>query len=318
MPSIRSRLMRRLIQLAITKGNKRHIPVTRIRRRMECFMTAGLPLQVRIEPVSAGGVPGEWVIPGSVNREVNGGPTLLYLHGGGYIAGSLKTHRRFVTRLVKELDMPGFHVDYRLAPEHPFPAAVEDCFAAYQWLLHQGVPPESLVIGGESAGGAFVITTLLQARDNGMPLPVAGFCFSPHVDFCYQGESITTRAAVELFLTRDDLQWGKTVYAGNNDPHLPLLSPLYADLRGLPPLLIQAADDELFRDDAVRLAARAREAGVEVELKIWEELWHAFQLFPFIPESRQAIEEVCEFINKRIQTPGVRIQNKNLTRRFYP
>lgn len=262
-------------------------------------MSAGLPLNnIRTETVSAGGVAAEWVIPAYRNAGMNLDSVLYYLHGGGYIAGSLDTHRRFAARLAATLGVRVFHIDYRLAPEHPFPAAVEDCFTAYQWLLHNGVPPVSLVMGGESAGGAFVLTTLLQARDRGLPLPAAAFCLSPHVDFDYQSESISRRAGTELFFTRDDLEWGREIYAGDHDARFPLLSPVYADLRGLPPLLIQAADDELFRDDAVRLAERAKQAGVDVELKIWDGLWHAFQLFPFIPESRQAIKEVCEFARK--------------------
>lgn len=264
-------------------------------------MSFGLPLKIRTESVSADGVPGEWVIPNHVNCEANAGPVLYYLHGGGYIAGSLKSHRRFVARLVEKMGVRGFHIDYRLAPEQPFPAAVEDSFIAYQWLLRNKVSPASLIIGGESAGGAFVITTLLQARDCSVPLPAAAFCLSPHLDFDYQGESITSRAEAELFFTSDDLEWGRSIYAREHDPRSPWLSPVYADFSGLPPMLIHAANYELFRDDAVRLAAYAKEAGVDVELKIWDGLWHAFQLFPFVPESRQAVEEVGEFIKQHMR-----------------
>lgn len=300
MPSIRSHLARLLIRLTNAKRNKRHVPVAQIRKRMEYYMAAGPPLKIRTEPVSTNGVSAEWVIPGRANSEANTGPILYYLHGGGYIAGSLSTHRRFVARMVEALGMRGFHIDYRLAPENPFPAAVEDCFTAYQWLLRNGVSPASLVIGGESAGGAFVMTTLLQARDRGLPLPAAGFCLSPHVDFGFKSESISSRTEAEVYFTHDDLEWARTIYADGHDPKSPLLSPVYADLRGLPPLLIQAADYEMFRDDAIRLAARAREAGIDVELKIWDGLWHAFQLVPFIPESTQAVEEVCEFIKQHM------------------
>lgn len=298
MPSMRSHLARLLIQLSVPKRDKRNQPVTRLRRRMERFMSAGPPLKVQTESVSADGVPGEWVIPG--NAKVDAGPILYYLHGGGYIAGSIKSHRRFVARLVEKLGIRGFHIDYRLAPEYPFPAAVEDCFTAYQWLLRNNASSASMVIGGESAGGAFVMTTSLRARERGLSLPAAGFCLSPHVDFDYQSESIASREKQELYLTYDDLDWGREVYVRSHDPRSPMLSPIYADLRGLPPMLIQAADFELFRDDAIRLAARAREAGVDVELKIWGGLWHAFQLFPGIPESRQAVEEVCEFVKQHV------------------
>lgn len=255
-----------------------------------------LPEGIRVEPISAGGVSAEWIIP----KQAASDCVIYYLHGGGYCFGSCNSHRPMVARLAAAAGIRVLHISYRLAPEHPFPAAVEDCLTAYQWLLSEGVLPQSIVIGGESAGGMFTLTTLLQAREYGLAMPAAAFYLSPHTDFTFQNKSIKQYEKQELFFSYKDLQQIAKLYVGDQNPYNPLISPIYADLRGLPPLLIHVAEPEILLDDALILAARARQAEVEVELKVWKDMFHAFQLFSFLPESKKAMQEVVAFARQKL------------------
>jgi monoterpene epsilon-lactone hydrolase len=248
-------------------------------------------------PVSANGVPCEW-ISGPGARDDRG---LLYLHGGGYVIGSINSHRGTVSRLSSATGARALAVDYRLGPEHPFPAAVDDAVAAYRFLLDSGVESSRVVIAGDSAGGGLTVATLLVLRDAGDPLPAAGVCISPWVDLEGNGESMTTKADVDPMVQRDGLLRMAQAYLGGADARAPLASPLYADLAGLPPLLIHVGTSETLLDDATRLAERAKAAGVDVELECWDEMihvWHAFA--PLLPEANQAIERIGEYVAKRV------------------
>jgi len=267
-------------------------------RRVEMeTMTSQFQLaeDVRCEPVDAGGVPAEWITtPGAVEERV-----IYYLHGGGYVIGSIKTHREMMSRLSRAAGARVLIIDYRLAPENPFPAAVADSTVAYRWLLSAGVDPGRVVIAGESAGGGLTVATMVALRDAGVTLPVAGACLSPWVDMEGIGESMTTKAEIDPMVMKEGIIELAQLYLGDADPRTPLAAPIYADLTGLPPLLIQVGTSEVLFDDATRLAERAKSAGVDVLLEPWEDMihmWHAFAAI--LPEGQQAIDRIGEFVRK--------------------
>jgi epsilon-lactone hydrolase len=257
-----------------------------------------VPSDVRISPAQIGGVPGEWVEGTSVASAV-----LLYLHGGGYFGCSAESHRPITVALARH----GFRVlapNYRLAPENQFPAAVDDAVASYRGLLREGYSPAQIAVSGDSAGGGLALSLLLALRDEGSPLPAGAALFSPWTDLAATGESIITNADRCAMFYGPDIGLSARYYLGEMDPRNSLASPLYADLAGLPPLLIHVGADEVLRDDSTRLAERARAAGVRVELKIWPVVPHAWQLAPHrIPEARQSLRESAEFLHKLV-APG--------------
>lgn len=258
------------------------------------FAQFPLAEDVRCQPVDAGGVPAEWITtPESVEER-----GIYYLHGGGYVIGSINTHREMASRLSRAAAARVLLIDYRRAPENLFPAAVEDSVAGYRWLLSRGVNPARVVIAGESAGGGLTVATLVALRDAGEPLPAAGVCLSPWVDLECLGESMTTKAEIDPIAQREKVLMMAKTYLGDTDPRTPLAAPLYADLRGLPPLLIQVGTAEVLLDDATRLAERAKSAGVEVVLEPWEDMIHMWHLFPMLPEAQQAIDRIGEFVRK--------------------
>ncbi|MFZ3302114.1 MAG: alpha/beta hydrolase [Mycobacterium sp.] len=252
---------------------------------------------VRSEPVLANGVGAEWIsAPGAAADRA-----VLYLHGGGYIMGSLNTHRDLMGRISRAAQARVLGLDYRLAPEHPFPAAVEDTVAGYRFLLDQGPPPARLAIAGDSAGGALTIAALVAGRGAGLPMPAAAVCLSPFLDLEGTGESVKTRADVDPIATPEVIDVWAKAYLGGADPRTPLANPLYADLAGLPPLLIQVGDHEVLLDDATRLAQRAQAAGVQVKLEVWPEMIHRFQSYAgVLPEGQQAVEDIGTFIREQI------------------
>lgn len=247
------------------------------------------PAGVTFSPVDAAGVPAEWADP--IGAEP--GRTILYMHGGGYGVGSIASHRHLSAKLAHEAVARALSIDYRLAPEHPFPAAVEDAVAAARWLAREGIDPDRLVFAGDSAGGGLAIAACLALRDAGDPLPAAIVCMSPMVDLAKEGASMHTRAAIDPMLTpKSSTDYAMRYVGPGGALKAPLASPLYADLRRLPPMQILVGDWEILLDDSVRLAARARAAGVEVDLQVWEEMIHIWPYFAdIIPEGREAI--VC-------------------------
>ncbi len=260
------------------------------------FGSLGATPGVSAEAVDAGGVPAEWVAaPGA-----DANHAVLYLHGGGYVVGSPASHREVAGRLSAASGARVLVIDYRLAPEHPFPAAMDDATAAYRWLLEQGVEPARAAICGDSAGGGLTVAALVALRDAGDPLPAAGVCLSPWVDMEALGESMTARAKLDLMVGRQGLLESAAMYLAGADPRTPLAAPLYADLQGLPPLLIQVGTSETLYDDSTRLDERARAAGVDVTLQSWEEMVHVWQLFaPILPEGQQAIEAIGEYLEEQ-------------------
>jgi acetyl esterase/lipase len=233
-----------------------------------------------------GGVAGEWVEPDSASA------TLLYLHGGGYVACSAQMHRP-ITIAFAQRGLRVFAPDYRMAPEHLFPAAVEDAVAVYRALLERG---EKIVVGGDSAGGGLALALMLSLRDAGLPLPSAAVLFSPWTDLAATGESLIANDRRCAMFRGANIGPTARHYLGSADPRNPLASPLYADLKHLPPLLIQVGKDEVLLSDSTRLAERARAAGVAVDIKIWPVVPHLWQLVPRMPEARKSLREASEFL----------------------
>ena len=268
--------------------------VQQMRDNMERMNSHGPDEDVVCTPMDADGVPCEWIAaPGG-----DGGPVVLYLHGGGYIMGSINTHRQLCGWIAKAAGGRVLSVDYRLGPEHPFPAAVEDAVAAYDWLLAQGVEPGSVAVAGDSAGGGLTAATLLAIRDQGKALPAAGVMISPWTDLAATGESLTSRAAIDPMIAgAAGLGGMSSGYLAGADPKTPLASPLYADLAGLPPLLIHVGTEEVLFDDSTRFDAKARAAGVDVTFEAWNGQVHVFHSFAFmVPEAREAIAKIGAFV----------------------
>jgi len=253
--------------------------------------------EVKCEPVNANGVKAEWITPNNAAPD----RVIMYLHGGGYVMGSIDTHRELVARLSKAAQARGLALDYRLAPENPFPAAVDDSITTYRWLLAQGYKPERIVIAGDSAGGGLAVSTLLALRDLGAPLPAAGVCISPWVDFEAEGESMTSRAAQDPLVSREMiLNLAKTYMGEKGSLREPLAAPINAYLNDLPPLFIQVGNSETLLDDSTRLADKAKEAGVDATLQIWDEMPHVWHLAaPNLPEGQEAIDKIGEFVRQR-------------------
>jgi acetyl esterase/lipase len=264
-------------------------------------MPAGIDaIPVEIEGLPAG-LSAEWIQPGAAApMPFVEQAAIFYTHGGGYVSGSCSNHRAFAAKFVAGSGVRLLLYEYRLAPEHPYPAAMEDTLTAYRWLLAQVPPSTKVIIAGESAGGGLCLATLLALRDLGLPLPIAAIALSPWTDLKLTGESYRTRARAAVDPPGMS-QVCSRYYVRENDPCHPYISPLYGDLHGLPPLLIAVGEDETLLDDSIRFAEKARAAGVEVTLNVAPGMVHCYPLLPdFIPESRAAMAEICGFINDHL------------------
>lgn len=249
-----------------------------------------------VERLTVAGRAAEWVsAPGcNPNRQV------LYLHGGGYVIGSLHSHRNLAYNIAKAVDGRCLVIDYRMGPEAPFPAAVEDAVAAWQWLIAEGGNPARMAIMGDSAGGGLTVATQVALRDRGIRLPACSVPISPWVDLEGTGETIKTKAAEDPMVAEEGLHWFAGLYRAGADVRDPLVSPLYADLSGLPPMLIQVGSAEILLDDSNRLAAKARAAGVDVTLEVWDRMPHVWHLFqPMLSEGGDAIAKLGHWARER-------------------
>lgn len=296
MPSIQATLTNRLLRSQFAGWSDGTVAQQRARQEGSGRFRR-LPKGIRSQPVDGVGVPAEWIEPPEATPGV-----LLYLHGGAYCLGSVSTHRELIARLACATRRRALAINYRLAPESPFPAALDDTIAAYRWLLSQGIRPERIVIAGDSAGGGLAIAALVALRDAGMPLPTAAVCLSPWLDLTLSGASVHSQAAADPILDAASLERYARAYAAGQPLNHPLLSPLFADLRGLPPLLLQVGCAEILLDDSTRLAETARAAGTAVRLQSWAGLFHVFQMFPFLPESASAVAQVAEFASSPPET----------------
>lgn len=272
------------------------------------FLNAFLPLPVmrwmlkqgiarlRLDPsvtreaVVTDGVPCEWLIPQNSPKD----QVLVYLHGGGFVMGSTHLHFQMLAFLAQKMDMRILVVDYRLAPEYPFPAALDDCVTAYRWLLKQGLSAQNMVVAGDSAGGNLTITTLMKLRDSGDPLPAAAACLSPVADFI--DKDMLSQGFKDPLLHPKAVHFYDKSYIAHNDPRDPLISPALGDWHALPPLLVHAGEDEILREDAIRIETLAKAAGVDVRLEIYPRMWHVWQVFLALPQSVQSLEDIAQFL----------------------
>ena len=389
MPSPHYHILHRLIPSLNLFGDDQ-TPIAVIRQRIEKNARRLCPPRgVTVTPVDAGGVPAEWVLPKNVAQDA----VLLYIHGGGFAICSPATHRHLVAGLARAGGMRSLSLDYRLSPEYPFPAALEDCLAAYRWLIYgaggpdsvhkvglqshpyaasqppspsfasengpassppsssasdngpasfpppssasengpasfsspssasenrpasspppfsasengggsgRGYSPSRIILAGDSAGGNLALSMMLALRGAGDPLPAAAVLLSPVTDLVGTGESLFRNAGVDVMLGQGPKHLIVDYY-GSWNPRHPLISPLYGDLRGLPPLLFHVGEDEILLDDSLRMAEVARQAGVDARVVVWPRLWHVFQAFaPILPEGRQSIEQIGEFLRRHI------------------
>jgi monoterpene epsilon-lactone hydrolase len=252
---------------------------------------------VTVFEIDADGVPCQWITAPDVPQD----RLIIYFHGGAYAACSPTTHQDLISRLSRASGAAALGVDYRLAPEHLFPAAVEDSIAAYDWALGHGFEPGKIVLAGDSAGAGLVLSVMLAAKDSGVPLPAAGVCLSPWVDLECSGESMSANDHLDDFIKYGGLSARARGYLGDADPKHPWASALFADLTGLPPLLVHVSSAETLLDDSTRLVEVAEKAGVDITLKIWDDMVHVWQVFASIlPEGQQSIEELGAFIREKL------------------
>lgn len=265
-----------------------------------------IPEGIQVSPVTIPGLPeglfAEWIHPeGQSVSPTASDRAIFYTHGGGYVSGNCVDHRMHVAKFVKATGIGALLYDYRLAPEHPFPAGMQDTLTAYRWLLDQGVQSDRIVIVGESAGGGLCLASLLAIRAENLPLPAAGVALSPWTDLTCSGESYRTNALKDISTLGSWDIWSG-YYVGSNDPKHPWISPLYGDLHGLPPIMIQVGDHEILLDDSLRFAEKARAAGVAMDLHVWEGMVHCFPLLaPMFPEATQAWEETIGYIVRHLE-----------------
>ena len=257
---------------------------------------------VRLVRSKIGEIACEWVLAPGADRDVR----LLYLHGGGFVSGSGGFYLALAAHISAAAKCAVLLPDYRLAPEHPFPAGLEDCIAAHQWIISNGPsgpgPATATFIAGDSAGGSLTLATLLALRDRGLPLPAGGIPLSATTDWTLASESLKT--VDDPIISARTMPIFRDLYLGNTDPRNPLASPVFGDYHGIPPLLIQVGQHEMLRDDSIRVADKARSDGIRVKLEVWPGMFHVFQSHePLLPEARQAIEHIAEFIRSRLSKP---------------
>ncbi|MFX0136634.1 MAG: alpha/beta hydrolase [Candidatus Hodarchaeota archaeon] len=248
---------------------------------------------VVFESVDAGGIEAEWQTVPEANKE----RIILFFHGGGHIIGSINSHRLFTTKLGRITKMRVLSINYRLAPENPYPAPLEDCVSAYKYLLSTGINPKNIIISGDSAGGYYTLLTLLKLRDINEQLPLGAMCFSPSTDLAQTGDSVVQNSSTDVILGDTGYIWWVELYLVGKDPFDPTVSPLYADLSGLPPILIQVSASEMLFDDSRRFFERAKEAGVNITLQKWDQTIHVFQRTPELPETTEAMVKIKEFVD---------------------
>lgn len=296
MPSLKARLFNWYMAATFKSKPIHLLPAEALREGADAIAPERPPRGVLLEKVEDE-VKGEW------HRPVNSGGerTIYYLHGGGYVFGSPKSHRAATFALAQEACADVFSLNYRMAPEHLFPAAVEDAVAGYRWLLAKGNEPATIFVGGDSAGGGLAMALLLSIKEKGLPMPAGAFLYSPWTDLTVSGKSIWENEKSDAMFKAEYIVEGAKRYLGDADPNSPLASPLFGDFSELPPMLIFASDDEVLRDDSIRLHDRLKQAGVSSELILEKGLIHVWPIFPGrFPEAIEAIRRTSDFM--RAQT----------------
>jgi len=293
MPSLQARMWKMLMRRTFSK--RMSIEEYRALTDNNSRFSPPMPKDVEVDHFDLNGLNAAWTTP----AEADANKVILHFHGGGYVIGGINAHMIMCIPMAKSLNVKMLLPDYRVAPEHPFPAALEDGLKVYRWLLEQGYKSSDIIISGDSAGGGLALAITLSLRDNNEPLPSAVICFSPWADLTLSGESHTTNADTDVVLTTDVLKEWALTYTEESNWRNPLVSPVYADFHKFPPLFIQVSDDEILLDDAKMLAKKAQADGVDVTLKIWNGLWHVWHTAgAMIPESKKTYEEIGQFLEK--------------------
>lgn len=296
MSSLRARFWRMLMRR--TFGKRMSIDEYRALTNKSSRFSIPVPKSVDVNRFDIHGIPAAWISPSDAGSK----KVIVHFHGGGYVTGGIDSHLMMCVPMAQTLKIKVLLFDYRLAPEHPFPAALEDGIKVYRWLLEQGYTSNDIIFSGDSAGGGLALATTLSLRDEEKPLPSTVVCISPWVDLMCSGESHITNAKTDVVLTTGVLREWASAYTDESNLINPLVSPLYADFHGFPPLFIQVDGSEILLDDAKSLADKARAEGVDVTLKVWNGLWHAWHaLGELIPESKMAFDEMGQFISKQDQ-----------------
>ena len=305
MASIRSKLIKPLLKPAFSRVLTTRLSVAKQRANFD-RVAGGMPVArgTRVEHRTLSHCPAEWLLPKGVTAATGEGSVLLYLHGGGYVVGSPRAYRSLVADFAGKLQCPALVPDYRLAPEQPYPAALDDAHAGWQYLRQSGYEPSQIVVIGDSAGGGLTAALLLKLRDLNEPMPAAALLISPLLDLTLSGASVTERQDRDKLLSIDWLRFGIESYSAGRNLREPGLSPLFGEPSGLPPLLIQVGTEEILYDDAVRFAARARRVGVEVQFEEWPAMWHDWHSFALVlPEARRAIDDASRWLLEHLAEP---------------
>jgi len=299
MSSLRAKIVRATTGAYFSTIDANTADVREMRRKWHSF--AGIlkiAKGISVEAREYAGLHSEWLTP----DEAFDGKLILYLHGGAYIMGNCATHRQMVSYIARAAGARAILPEYRLAPEHPFPAAIEDAVRTYHALLANGYSPDDVVIMGDSAGGGLTMATLLSLREAGSRLPAAACLLSPWLDLTASGESMSSRAHKDPWFKPGDLPIVSAYYCREDDLTHPLVSPVFADLAGLPPLYIQVGSDEILLSDSTRIADKVRDAGGDVEIETWPGMWHVFQVFVRrVPESRRAVCKIGDYVRRALK-----------------
>jgi len=298
MASIRSRIYSHLLRRALRSGllpeGMEGLEMARTGENRRGLLAMIMGRADNGQAFKIGAMDAEWVGDLSADR------TLLYLHGGGYILGSIETHRAMVAKLCRFAGVRGLIIDYRLAPENPFPAAIEDAEEAYDYLVAQGVAPDNMLLAGDSAGGGLSLALLQQLRAHDKALPKAVALMSPWTDLTASGASIKTHYDRDPMIDAEKMHIAIDWYGPNQDKKNPLISPLFADMTGFPPLFVQVGTEEVLFDDSTRLVDSAKKAKVEAELQIWQDMPHVHQIaHAFVPEAKAALRDIAGFFNRK-------------------
>ena len=304
MPSIKHSILKYSMNVFGVPMMVKLPPIDHLRSLLETTtMFATLPWGITFEMHDFGDFKAECLNPIRSKPE----KVILYLHGGGYVIGSPKTHRALAGKIAKKTNLNALVIDYRKAPEHPFPAALDDALNAYKFLIYKKkYAPEHIVLVGDSAGGGLVVALQYYLKEHNIPLPVASVLISPYLDLKQNGKSIQTNARNDRFLDEFEMRRWARLYAPEQDLDNPLISPLYGNPTGLPPMLIQASESEVLYDDARRMASIAKKRGVDVTFQTWKGLVHWWHMFVTIPEAIDATDKIIDFINlhlHEIETP---------------
>jgi epsilon-lactone hydrolase len=297
--SVRAEIMRLVLRHLIRPRMHADASLPAVRKRMTLLgrLIPRPPRGTETVAVDAGAAPAARI----VTRASRPDRHVLYLHGGGYLFGSPPIYRDMTWRIANGTRARVVCLDYRLAPEHPFPAALDDAVAAYRWLLAQGAEPRRIALMGDSAGGGLVFAALMRLRDEGVPLPAAATAVSPWTDLALTGSSFRANAGIDPLIPVEHAARAVAAYLAGADPRDPYASPLYGDAAGLPPTLILVGSDEVLRDDAVRMAERMQAAGCDVTLEVWPRMFHAWQMLARVmPEAKAAVARTCAFVDERL------------------